>query len=108
MKVLTLITTYALIFLCELGDKTQIATLLFASNNPTKRWLIFLGASLALCLCVLLEVTVGIHIARFIGANVFNRVTGLVFLLIGVYTLARLFFPTKLTLSSRETTVEEA
>jgi putative Ca2+/H+ antiporter (TMEM165/GDT1 family) len=87
IKFLTWITTYALIILNELGDKTQVAVLLLASNNPTKRWLIFAASAAALTTCVFLEVTVGTILARYIGPAIINKVTGVVFLLLGTVTL---------------------
>ena|GEM_PF-255241 len=88
LKFLTWITTYALIILNELGDKTQLAVLLLASNNPTRRWLILAASAAALTACVLLEVTVGAMLARYIGPSIINKGTGVVFLLIGTITLA--------------------
>lgn len=88
MELLTWITTFTLIILCELGDKTQVAVLLLASNNPARRWLIMAASAVALTACVLLEVTVGTLIARHISPGMINKGTGVVFLLIGIITLA--------------------
>lgn len=88
MEWLTWITTFTLIILCELGDKTQVAVLLLASNNPTRRWLIMAASAAALTACVLLEVTVGTIIARHISPGMINKGTGVIFLLIGAITLA--------------------
>lgn len=87
MKLVTWMTTYTLIILAELGDKTQIATLILASNNPRKRWVIFGAAASALSACVLLEVTIGAYIARYLSQETINKLTGVVFLIIGVFTL---------------------
>lgn len=87
MEWLTWITTFTLIILCELGDKTQVAVLLLASNNPTRRWLIMAASAIALTACVLLEVTVGTIIARHISPGMINKGTGVIFLLIGAITL---------------------
>ncbi|MFA5881852.1 MAG: TMEM165/GDT1 family protein [Eubacteriales bacterium] len=89
MKWLTLMTTYLLIILAELGDKTQVATLLLASNNPSKRWVIFGAGALALSACVVIEVTVGATVARILSQATINKVTGYVFLVIGLVTLYR-------------------
>lgn len=91
LKILTFLTTYILIVLCELGDKTQVAVLLFTSNNPGRRWLVFGASALALLLCVAIEVTVGVTLAKYAGPAIINRVTGVIFLIIGAITLTRHF-----------------
>ena len=87
MAWLTWITTYTLIILAELGDKTQIATLVLASNNPRRKWLVFGAGALALTLCVLIEVTVGTTLARHITQDTINRVTAVIFFVFGLATL---------------------
>lgn len=89
LKWLTWLTTFTLIVLCELGDKTQVAVLLLASNNPAKRWLILAASAIALTLCVIIEVTVGAALARYIGPAIINKATGAVFLIIGAVILDR-------------------
>ncbi|HEX3031968.1 MAG TPA: TMEM165/GDT1 family protein [Bacillota bacterium] len=89
MGFITWVTTYALIILAELGDKTQLATLILASNNPGRRWVVFAGAATALSLCVLVEVTVGATLATFLTQEVINQIAGATFLIIGVITLGR-------------------
>jgi len=84
IKLLTWFTTYIIIILCELGDKTQVAVLLFTSNNPRKKWTIFIASSLALVLCVIIEVTIGLTLARYIGPNIINKFAGCIFLLLGL------------------------
>jgi len=69
--------------LAELGDKTQLAVLLITSNNPKKRWLIFFASAIALSLCVLVEVTVGVALARHIAPHLINKIAGAVFITIG-------------------------
>ncbi|MHB1041246.1 MAG: TMEM165/GDT1 family protein [Eubacteriales bacterium] len=97
-------TTYTLIILCELGDKTQVAVLLLASNNPVKRWIVLLASAIALSLCVLIEVTVGVYLAKFIGPAIINRAVGVVFLVIGLFILAGHFgLNKKLLPKSQET-----
>lgn len=88
IELLTWLTTYTLIILCELGDKTQLAVLMLSSNNPRQRWLILLGSAVALVLCVVIEVTVGVTLARHFGPEKINRLAGVVFLAFGLYTLA--------------------
>lgn len=89
-KLLTWLATYAIIVLVELGDKTQVVTLVYSSNNPQKRWQVFFAAAAALVACVALEVTVGVTLARCVPPSLLNRLAGFVFLGIGVFSLARL------------------
>lgn len=89
MELITWITSYVIIILCELGDKTQLATLLLASNHPRRKWLIFLASALALSLCVVLEVTVGRMLAEHIGIEQINRAAGFVFVAIGLIILVK-------------------
>ena len=89
MKLLTLLTTYLLIILAELGDKTQVATLILASNNPQKRWVVFGAGALALTACVLIEVTVGTTVAKILSQETINKATGYVFVVSGLVTLYR-------------------
>lgn len=84
------LSTYLLIVLCELGDKTQLATLMLASNNPGKRWLVFGAAALALCSCVAVEVTFGHWLALYVGVELINRLTGALFIIIGGAMLIQL------------------
>lgn len=84
IEMVTWLTTYMLIVLAELGDKTQVAILLVTSNHPRKRWMIFLASCLALALCVTVEVTIGTTLAHYMGLNVINRISGAVFLIIGI------------------------
>ena len=86
MKLITYLTTFIIIVLAELGDKTQFATLIFASNNPKRKWQVFLAAALALFLCVTIEVTVGLTLARHISPSLINKAAGIMFLLVGIYT----------------------
>lgn len=90
IKLLTWISTYIIIILCELGDKTQLAVLLMTSKNPDRRWTIFLASALALSCCVLVEVTVGMTLAGYLGPHIINRLAGGIFLVMGLYGLARI------------------
>lgn len=88
-NLLTWFSTYLIIILCELGDKTQLAVLLLTSNNPRKRWIVFAAGSLALVLCVTLEVTIGMTLARYIGPALINRLAGAIFLTFGLLIIIK-------------------
>lgn len=79
-------TTLVTIFLAELGDKTQLATLSFASGGSS-RWEVFLGASLALIATTALAVLVGESLGRALPASVLKRVAGALFVLLGLLFL---------------------
>lgn len=87
IKLLTCLTTYLIIIICELGDKTQLAVLLLTSRKPNKRWLLFAASALALCLCVLVEVCIGRMLAAHIAPQLINKLAGAVFFLMGCYGL---------------------
>lgn len=87
VKLLTYLTTYLIIILCELGDKTQLAVLLLTSRNPKSRWLLFAASAVALSLCVLVEVSIGRIVAQHLPPHTINKLAGAVFLLMGAVGL---------------------
>ncbi len=80
-------TIFATVFVAELGDKTQLATLLFAADREVSRWLVFLGASLALVATSALGVLAGGLVARHVSPGVLHTVAGVGFVAIGLWTL---------------------
>jgi len=77
------------IFLAELGDKTQLATLLFATEKQLARWQVFLAAASALTLSSLLAVLVGGQISQWISPKALKILAGVGFIAIGAWTLMR-------------------
>ena len=77
------------VFLAEMGDKTQLATILFATNRETNRWIVFLAAAAALVLSSALAVLGGDFLGRFISEKTLRILAGIGFILIGIYTLWR-------------------
>lgn len=75
-------STFALIFLAELGDKTQLATLTLAASGKS-RLLVFLGAALALTATSAIAVLAGEGVARAVPEIWIRRVAGLAFLVLG-------------------------
>jgi putative Ca2+/H+ antiporter (TMEM165/GDT1 family) len=85
-KLLT--TTYATVFVAELGDKTQLATLGFAAEGRS-RLPVFVGSAAALVTTSLLAVLAGGFIARYVPPLYLQRGAGLLFLALGAWTLLR-------------------
>ena len=80
------LTTFAAVFLAELGDKTQLATLGFASSGRS-RWAVFVGASLALIATSAIAVLAGEAISRVVSPTLLKRAAGLAFVAIGLWVL---------------------
>lgn len=73
---------FSLLFVAELGDKTQLATAAFATQyNP---WLVFLGSFLALVFLAFLALKVGKYLAVRLNKNVLHKSAGVLFILIGI------------------------
>jgi len=82
-------TVFATIFVAELGDKTQLATFLFAADRSANRLVVFAGAALALVLAAALGVLAGGAIARYVGERHLSLIAGIGFIAIGLWTLWR-------------------
>ncbi len=78
------LTTFGTIFLAELGDKTQLATIMMTSKTKLP-WSVFTGASLALCLVTLLGVLFGEGLIAVIPQNILKKGAALVFIAIGLW-----------------------
>ena len=81
------ITAFVTIFLAELGDKTQIATLLFAANKDHSKLIVFLGAALALVATSAIAVLLGGTLSNFVDGKTLKIIGGIGFLVVGVWTL---------------------
>jgi putative Ca2+/H+ antiporter (TMEM165/GDT1 family) len=83
----SLFLVFISVFVAELGDKTQIATLLFATDPSLSRTAVFMAASTALLLSSLLAVVFGDQISRFVSPMMLKVLAGFGFIVIGVWTL---------------------
>ena len=81
------LTVFGSIFLAEMADKTQLATLLFAANSQTSKWLVFLAASMALVAASGIAVTVGAALSQVISERTMTMLAGVGFILVGTWTL---------------------
>jgi putative Ca2+/H+ antiporter (TMEM165/GDT1 family) len=84
-----LLTVFATVFIAELGDKTQLATMLFAADREVNKWLVFAGASLALVATSALGVLAGGVISEYISERQLHFIAGAGFIAIGIWTLVK-------------------
>ena len=82
------ITSFSTIFLAELGDKTQLATLILSAQSG-RPLIIFLGAALALIITSLLGVLIGRWIANNLPRQRFTIISGIIMLSLGTYLVAQ-------------------
>ncbi len=75
------------IFIAEMGDKTQLATLLFSADRETNKWIVFAGSSTALVLAAALGVLVGAQLERFVRPQTLKLIAGAGFIVIGLWTI---------------------
>lgn len=80
-------TVFAAVFVAELGDKTQLATMLFAADKEVSKLLVFCAASLALIVATAIGVAAGTFLSAWISERVLSYIAGTGFVLIGLYTL---------------------
>ena len=78
---------FATVFLAELGDKTQLATMLFASRPSTSLVMVFVAAGAALLVSTFLAVAVGAALSSYIDPKWLSYVAGVGFIVIGAWTL---------------------
>lgn len=83
----TFLTVLTTVFLAEVGDKTQMATMLFAAEGKASKWVIFAASSLALVAAAAIGVLVGGVIERLISPRTLKIIAGVGFILIGVWTI---------------------
>lgn len=87
MDLKSFLAIFGVVFLAELGDKTQLATVLFASKEPSNLLLVFVAASLALILSSGIAVALGSTLANYIDPKLLSTVAGIGFIAIGVWTV---------------------
>ena len=83
-----LATIFVTVFLAELGDKTQLATLLFATDDRHSPWAIFFAAAGALVTATAIAVFLGNAAERYVKMIPLDLVAGIGFVLIGLWTIA--------------------
>ncbi len=89
MDIKVLLTVFVAVFIAELGDKTQLATLLFAADKDVSKWTVFLGASSALIVAAGIGVLAGGVISQYVSERYLHFIAGIGFVGIGIWTLVR-------------------
>ena len=84
-----LATIFITVLIAELGDKTQLATMLFAADKDVSKITVFIGASLALIVASGIGVIAGVLLSNVISEQHLNWVAGAGFIVIGVWTLVK-------------------
>jgi putative Ca2+/H+ antiporter (TMEM165/GDT1 family) len=82
-------TVFGTVFLAELGDKTQLATLLFASRSSMSLWTIFVAASAALVVTTAIGVAAGAVLSQHLNPRYLSYAAGIGFIAIGAWTLVQ-------------------
>jgi putative Ca2+/H+ antiporter (TMEM165/GDT1 family) len=89
MDIKLLGTVFLTVFLAEPGDKTQLATLLFAVREGANLLTVFVAASAALVLTSAIGVVGGAVMSAYVSAKYLSYIAGIGFLMIGVWTIWR-------------------
>jgi putative Ca2+/H+ antiporter (TMEM165/GDT1 family) len=84
------LTTFGVIFLAEMGDKTQLAAMTMAAQTE-RPWAVFIGAALALTAVSAIGVVVGSVIGDYVPLIWVKRVAAVAFIVIGVLILLNKF-----------------
>lgn len=82
-----LLPIFVSVFLAELGDKTQLATLLFATDPKLSRVGVFIASASALTVSSLLAVVFGEQLTRIVSPALLETLAGIGFILIGLWIL---------------------
>mgnify|MGYP001194313752 CR=1 FL=1 len=90
MHLKLLLSTFVLVFLAELGDKTQFAAFGLAASHKSI-WPVFFGSALALACSSLLAVLLGSTMGKFLPEQYVKIGSGVLFILFGIFTLFQAF-----------------
>ena len=83
------LTVFSTVFLAELGDKTQLATFLYAADAERSKLVVFLGSASALVVTSAIGVVLGSVVAQYVNPRALAYLAGAGFVIIGILTIAR-------------------
>lgn len=81
-----MLTTFVMVFLAELGDKTQLATFCLSADCDSNLS-VFIGSASALVLSSLIAVLLGAAFSRYVPAHYIKLGAGAFFIVVGAWTL---------------------
>jgi putative Ca2+/H+ antiporter (TMEM165/GDT1 family) len=87
MDLRVLLTTFGVVFLAEMGDKTQLAAMTMAAQTR-QPWAVLIGASLALACVSAIGVAVGTVVVQYVALEWIKRAAALAFIGIGILILS--------------------
>jgi len=87
MNLKIFLTIFSVVFVAELGDKTQLATMLFATDKEVSKYTVFLAASAALIVATAVGVLAGSLLSEYINEKILHYLAGIGFVVIGIFTL---------------------
>ena len=82
-------TVFATVFIAEIGDKTQIATFLYAADSRNSALTVFVAAAIALMLASGIGVIAGSYLSQYINQKYLSWAAGIGFILVGIWTILR-------------------
>ena len=81
------LTIFFSVFIAELGDKTQLTTMLFAADKEVSKFTVFFAASAALIVATAVGILAGSLLSEYINEKYFHYIAGIGFIVIGAFTL---------------------
>jgi Ca2+/H+ antiporter, TMEM165/GDT1 family len=88
----TFFSTFITIFLAEMGDKTQLATLLLSAQSRSP-WIVFIGAGTALIATSLVGVLLGRYLAKVLSPKTLDIAAGMLLMAISILLLGDVVQP---------------
>ena len=89
MDLKLLATVFVTVFFAEIADKTQVATLLFASSAQQEKLTVFFGSALALILASAIAVILGGTLSHWIAPKYMSWFAGACFIGVGIWIIAK-------------------
>ncbi len=89
MDMKVFLAIFSSVLLAELGDKTQLATMLFATHRAHSKWVVFTASAAALVLASAVAVLAGHYVSRCLSPRTLSVMAGIGFILIGLWTILR-------------------